>query len=148
MKYIGPVAVAVALISAAPGFAKPVVEHKLSVADEAEIDALTGELFTRLKAGDVEGAVQGFLGSTELMDGKKAELTKISSQIRNAIEIYGPISNCLLATKEGRAGIVEEQQFLCQHDKFVVRWKLLLLKTSKQWIAGLLYFDENVMTGS
>lgn len=133
-----------ALLFSAGVAARPVEKHQLSTADHASIDALTDRLFARLKAGEIEAAVQGFLGTSGLMEGKKAELAQLASQIRTTLDIYGPVSNCLLARSQGRVGLVEEQQFICQHDQLATRWKLTMVKTTRGWIAGNLYFDDKL----
>ncbi len=134
-----------AIVSANVARANEVVKHQLSANDQREIDSLTDQFFKRLQAGDVSGAVTGFLGNTGLMEGKKAEIAQLSGQVTTIISIYGPISNCVLVQIDGRGGVAQEEQYLCQHEKLATRWKLLLVKTSKGWVAGNLFFDDKLM---
>jgi hypothetical protein len=138
-------ALTISIIGTARANAKPVIEHQLTEADHIKIDAMADEMFARLQAGSIDKAVEGFLGTTGLMAGKKAQLTQVAAQISTTIDIYGPISNCILVQSDGKGGIVEEQEYICQHENLVTRWKLLFVKTTKGWIAGNLYFDDKPM---
>jgi hypothetical protein len=125
--------------------ASPVVKHQLSEADAKQIDAMGDQFFSELKEANVDKAVTGFLGNTGLMEGKKAEIAQLAGQINTIINIYGSISNCVLVQSDGRGGVVEQRQFICQHEKLATRWKLLFVKSTKGWVAGNLYFDDKVM---
>jgi hypothetical protein len=141
------IALALAIVIASSGAAaRPVVKHQLSEVDEQQIDAMSNQFFSRLRSSSPESAVTGFLGNTELMEGKKAELAQLAGQIVTGLNIYGAISECILVQSKGRGGVAEERQFICQHDKLATRWKLLFIKTTKGWIAGNLYFDDKVMS--
>lgn len=141
------IALAFAIVSASSGAAaRPVAKHRLSEVDEQQIDAMSDKFFSQLKSSSPESAVAGFLGTTELIEIKKAEVTELASQIGKGLNIYGAISQCILVQSNGRGGVVEEQQFICEHDKFATRWKLLFVKTTKGWIAGNLYFDDKIMS--
>lgn len=124
---------------------RDLVAHKLSNEDTLAIDRKSDDFFALLKQGQPENAVKNLLGTTGLMEGKKSELTQLSNQIASSLDIYGPISDCLLVQRDGRGGVVEEQQFICTHSKLASRWKLLFIKTANGWIAGNLYFDDRVM---
>jgi hypothetical protein len=127
-------------------YARPVVEHKLSASDEQQIDAISDKFFTQLKASKVESAVSGVFQSSELMAGKTAELSQISSQMQTSLNIYGPISECVLVQSSGRGNVVEAQQYICQHQKLATRWKIEFVKTTKGWITSNLSFDDKVMS--
>jgi hypothetical protein len=139
---IACITAALALSFATPVHAKDVVEHKMSDDDVQKVDAIADAFFSKLIAGEAPAAIEGFLGTSKLMAGKTVELTNLISQINTGSDIYGPISACVLVSKKGRGGIVEEQQYLCQHEHFITRWKLAFAKTSKGWIASNLYFDD------
>lgn len=141
---IACITAALALPVATVAHAKDVVEHKLSDDDVQKVDAIADTFFSKLIAGKAPDAINGFLGTSKLMAGKTADLTNLINQINSGSEIYGPISACVLVSKKGRGGVVEEQQFLCQHEHFITRWKLAFAKTSKGWIATNLYFDDRV----
>jgi hypothetical protein len=138
---------AFSLATASTGaFGKPVVNHQLSTIDKQQLDSMSDQFFLRLKASSAGAAVTGFLGNTELMEGKRAELEQLADQISTALSIYGPVSECIPVQSKGRGSVVEERQFICQHEKLATRWKLLFIKTTKGWIAGNLYFDDKVMS--
>ena len=102
------IALAFAIVSASSGAAaRPVVKHQLSEVDEQQIDAMSDKFFSQLKSSSPESAVAGFLGTTELIESKKAEVTELASQIGKGLNIYGAISQCILVQSNGRGGVAE-----------------------------------------
>jgi hypothetical protein len=142
--FIACVTAALALPIVTPVHAKDVVEHSMSNDDVQKVDMLVDTFVDRLVTGKYDTAVKEFLGTSELMSGKTAELAQLVSQIKSAAEIYGPISKCVLVAKKGRGGIFEEHMYLCQHARLLTRWKLAFAKTSGGWVATNLYFDDKV----
>ena len=78
------------------------------------------------------------------MDGKQNELAVLEGQITSAVSIYGSIRTCELVESVKRGTLVENRMYLCQHDRFVSRWRFLLIRTSSGWVGNNIGFDEKV----
>lgn len=120
---------------------------EISAADNRQIAVLIEPIFTSLKAGDAESAVQGFLGKSPLLAGRNAELQNLSAQIESAIRIYGPISDCVFSELEERGGVVQRRIYLCQHRDYLTRWKITVGKATSGWTPISMIFDDEVATG-
>ncbi len=145
IKYISAILLLAASISPQTGKTATIVAHKLTADDEQQISTMSDRLFADLQSAGADVAVKNYLGDSDLMAGKKAELAQLAGQINTIIGIYGKISKCILVRTEGRGGVVEERQFICQHLKLATRWKLLFVKTTDTWVASNMFFDDKVM---
>ena len=108
-------------------------------------DSISGGAIGQLKAGHVKQAISDFFGTNPLMSGKQNELAMLESQISSAIAIYGPMRACELVETAKRGTLIENRLYLCQHDHFVSRWRLLLMRTADGWVGNNFGFDEKVL---
>ena len=145
IKYISAILLPMALLAPQSGETATVVAHKLTADDEQKISNMSDRFFADLQNAGGDVAVKNYLGNSDLMSGKTAELAQLAGQINTIIGIYGKISKCILVRTEGRGGVVEERQFICQHQKLATRWKLLFVKTTDTWVASNMFFDDKVM---
>lgn len=140
---LGMAAGAIAIVVAQPAAAAPT----LSPSDAIAVDALAQGLIAKLKAGDGTGAVQTFYAGNLLVAGKQAQLQIMAGQISSALALYGPISSCELVEETSHGSLVDSRLYVCSHDKYVSRWKMMFVKTAHGWTGGTLQFDDKVQLG-
>jgi hypothetical protein len=126
-------------------YAADELQNTLPAADNETVERLIAPVFSNLKAGDSAATVDEFLGISPMFDGKKQEMQYLVSQIDSTMSIYGKISDCALASIKTRANIAQSRQYLCQHEKFITRWVVIVAKTSKGWGPVSLSFDDQMM---
>ena len=107
-------------------------------------DTISAAAINQLQAGNVHQAISGYFGDNPLMAGKQAELSMLESQITSGMTIYGKIRACELVETLKRGTLVENRLYLCQHDHFVTRWRLLIIRTPTGWVGNFFGFDEKV----
>jgi hypothetical protein len=110
----------------------------------ATSDSIAQTAISNLQTGHTKEAILGFFGGNPLMAGKQNELTMLISQIDGMIAIYGPIRSCELVATAKNGTLVENRQYLCQHDHFVTRWRLLMIRTASGWTGNNVSFDEKL----
>lgn len=107
-------------------------------------DVLANSLFDNLKAGRSLEAINRFFGPNSLVSEKTNELKMLSDQIDSTMAIYGPMAQCEQNERETKGTLVEMRLYLCQHDKYVTRWKLTFVRTSKGWSGAYVTFDDKI----
>lgn len=113
-------------------------------AQDGEKEALFNAAIDKLVSNDPRGAVDAFLGSSELMARKQQEIGFLATQIAGTFDIYGPVSHCTMIETDQRADLLERRIYLCQHEHFLTRWTLLAAKTTNGWVGANLNFDDKI----
>lgn len=128
----------------APLVAQPVRSADLSSTDIAKIDALAAGTFERIRGGKSNDALNYFFANSPLATAKVAELKMLGTQIDTVSGIYGSMGECRLAETKDKVGLVAQRLYICQHDAYLTRWKMLFVKSSKGWAGANVSYDDKV----
>src|SRR5690606_15023261 len=126
------------LIGAAPVPTEP----QLAPADKAQVDALALPLINGLIAGKATEAIAAFLGKSAMMQGKQSDVAFLGAQAEAAIAAYGPIRACDLDEEATSSKWSQTRLYICQHDKYLTRWILVVFKSPSGWQPASINFDD------
>lgn len=116
-------------------------------ADDAQIDKLMTPFIDSLIAGRTKEAVTTLLNRSELMRAKPTETDFLGNQAEAAITIYGRTHACELVERQSKGPWDQIRMYVCQQDKFLMRWIVVLFKSPNGWQPASVSFDDKFNLG-
>ncbi|KWV95783.1 MULTISPECIES: hypothetical protein [unclassified Erythrobacter] len=117
--------IALAVI-AAPTLAHETTREVVSQPDAADFiraEAAVAPIIALIEAEDSQEAVKTAASGSALFASKRAELTSLGGQARNAVEIYGPVERCVLQSRDFTTELRFHLNYVCQHRDLLIQWK-------------------------
>ena len=134
MKYVA--FVALLILSSVAGSAEPTP------------DSFSSQFFDTLIRGDSDKAIDGFLGQNPLVKSKTQQLQLMKSQLRTAIELYGPPTAAELITKEELSPSLQRRVYITKHDYHPLSWEMYFYRGKGGWIPDqLIFLDQYQFLG-
>jgi hypothetical protein len=115
-----------------------------TASDEIQISSIIDPIFTNLKKGQTKQAIKGFFDLSPLFANQIKLLNIFVSKVDESNKIYGPISDCILASKINRVAILQKRYYICQHLNALSRWTIVVGKTSSGWKPEQIDFDDKL----
>ena len=140
MKKLVTLIAATCLAASSPAMAKPAP----TAADNAQIDAMLKPLFDGMIAGRVRQSVIDAFNRSEMMKAKQSDVALVASQAEVAIGIYGAVRACENVDQKGHGSWVQDRIYICQHDRFLTRWVITMVKMPGGWQPASISFDDKI----
>jgi hypothetical protein len=119
-------------------------DFALSASDRAAVDALIDPVLAAFEGPSSREAVSAFLATGRTGLATSPQVGVITGQIETALNAYGRVERCVLTDEAQKGGLAVQHSYLCQHPKFLTRWKFVVIKLPDGWTAGSIYFDDKI----
>ena len=111
---------------------------------DPEVDRLCSQFFDGLKGGNVDSAFDRLLGGSTLWASKAGDRQALSTQVKGAVQVYGPVRAYELVHSEQLGGLSIKRYYLVQQEKMVTRWEVDFVRVGTGWTVGYFGFDDQV----
>ena len=112
----------------------------------SEMSRIADQAFAMIDAGKSEQAIKESLGRSPLGAGRTADIEVLSTQIDNAIKIYGPIRGHEKISEVRIGTKLLRRYYLVQHEKMLTRWEFDLAKLPSGWEVLYVGFEDKVQS--
>ncbi|MFM5932437.1 MAG: hypothetical protein ACKOPQ_16210 [Novosphingobium sp.] len=114
--------------------------------DSGTIDALSDQVFAKLKAGNAKALITESIGKSPLLSNNSAGAQALEAQIDTALKIYGRVSAYELVKEDKIGTLFIRRYYVVQHENLVTRWELNLAKLPSGWAVVYIGFDDQGRT--
>ena len=113
-----------------------------SFADERNPDHIAEKFFASFIAGDSDKALGELLSVNPVLAERVQQLQLLKSQVRGAIEIYGPGAEVELIHKEELSGSLQRHVYLTRHRLHPLVWEMYFYKADGGWVLSQVLFAD------
>lgn len=145
MKYhlfAGPVLAAIAMPAGA-GEQAHTYHSEPSDADFSAAKAVSDPIMELVAAGSFDLAIAKIQESSPLLEEKQSDMAAVVAQARTGVQLYGPISQCILSSHTHTSKLRMTMRYVCQHEDLLLLWTLRTDSLPRGWSVTNVSFTDS-----